>query len=813
MRSFIMGCFLLFSLVSSIYAENGNITGKVIDSQNKQNIEYANIRVLNAQTKDFVFGSVTDQNGIFNIGNLKIGSYVVQISMIGYKTVEKAFSINSSNATVDFRTIPLSEDRQMLSEVVVIGQQPQMRFEIDKKVYNVGQNLSAIGGSASDILGNIPSVNVDAEGTISLRGNPSVTIWINGKASGLTSDNSAQIMEQLPSESIERVEIITNPSAKYNPEGTAGIINIILKQDRKTGYYGSVQTRVDTHGGYNLGGNLNYSNNKFDTYLNLSHRVRKGKGKGYTYRNNLDDAGNTVSFLNQQRRDKEKEWPYFARAGITYHLTGKDHLGFNFFGMLDNEKEDDMMDYTSDVPGSYQTSFRLSEDRNTMKIGHFELNYKRQFHEKSTLDLSVSRQYFEREATPAYNQRSEYADGSIVNSYQRQLNDNSSRSWEIQADYLNEFGEGNKVELGYKGDLARRESPVETYSGSTEQTATFDENLYNLFNYDQDVHALYATFSKRIHNFGIQLGARGEYTRMNTQSLAYGESEDEIDPYKKNYFSFYPSVFLSYALPNENELQLNYTRRVSRPNGRQLNSFMDIMDSTNISYGNPYLKPQYANAFELNYIKNWENHTLSLSAFYRTTDDVIQRISYLEDNIIKTTYENIAKTHATGTEFILKNRFFQSLDLTTTMSMYYNKLEGFTYLPQGVEQPIVEEDNDNFSWNGRIIANMTLPYKISFQATGNFNSKQITAQGYQKASGSLDLGIRKSFLDNALSFAVSARDVLNSRKRVSITSGNGFWQENSFQRIGRRIGFTLTYSFGNMGQKSKSVDEMNSDEL
>ncbi len=232
MRSFIMGCFLLFSLVSSIYAENGNITGKVIDSQNKQNIEYANIRVLNAQTKDFVFGSVTDQNGIFNIGNLKIGSYVIQISMIGYKAVEKAFSINSSNATVDFRTIPLSEDRQMLSEVVVIGQQPQMRFEIDKKVYNVGQNLSAIGGSASDILGNIPSVNVDAEGTISLRGNPSVTIWINGKASGLTSDNSAQIMEQLPSESIERVEIITNPSAKYNPEGTAGIINIILKQDR-----------------------------------------------------------------------------------------------------------------------------------------------------------------------------------------------------------------------------------------------------------------------------------------------------------------------------------------------------------------------------------------------------------------------------------------------------------------------------------------------------------------------------------------------------------------------------------------------------
>lgn len=802
--------YILFVIIAfPAYSLNGILKGKVLDSKSKSSIEYVTIRVENADTKSFVTGSVTDGNGDFHINNLNVGKYLVEVSMIGYVTETRSFIITDGANAVSLADILLKEDSQMLNEVVVVGQQSQMRFDIDKRVFNVGQNISAVGGSASDILSNIPSVNVDSEGEISFRGNSSVTIWINGKASGLTADNSAQILEQLPAESIDRVELITNPSAKYNPEGTAGIINIILKQNRKSGYYGSAQAGVDTRGGYNLGGNINYTSNKLETYLNINHRVKKGKGEGYTNRNNLDESGNTVSYLNQIRKDKEKDWPYFLRTGLTYHFTPKDQIGFNFFGMLDNEKEDDMMDYLSNVSGSFINSFRLSEDRNKMTIGNFELNYKRVFNEKSNLGLSVSRQYFDREATPVFNQFSVYEDGSEHSSYQRQSNDNSARSWELQADYTNEITENDKLEFGYKGDISRRESPVETYSGASASTALFDETLYNHFFYNQDVHALYVTYSKQIGKIGILAGLRGEYTNMETKSLAYANTD--VVPYKNDYFSLYPSIFLSYALPDNNELQLNYTRRVSRPNGRQLNPFINITDSTNISYGNPYLTPQYSNSIELNYIKNWDNHTLSASLFYRNTNDVIQRINYLEDNIMKTTFENIAKTQAAGTELILKNRLFKTLDITTTMSLYYSKLDGFTYTPFGATNPIVQKDDDNLSWNGRIMANTILPYNISFQVTGNYDSKQIIAQGYKKANGSIDLGFRKTFMDNKLSLAISARDILDSRKRVNITSGDGFYQQNSFRRLGRTFGFTLTFSFGSMGKSNDANDNENNE--
>ena len=802
-------CVLFLFSVVSAYAEIGNLKGRIVDSKTKMAIEYATVSIQDAETKAFVSGTVSDETGAFQIGNLKPGTFVARITTVGYAPLEKEFSIANSSSNINLHTLSLQEDSQMLDEVEVVGQRSQMRFEIDKRVFNVDQSLATTGGSASDVLGNIPSVEVDTEGEISLRGNSSVTIWINGRASGLSADNRAQILEQLPAESIERVEVITNPSARYNPEGTAGIINIILKKDRKGGYYGSVQAGVDTRGGYNTGGNVNYSSGKLDAFVNIGHRVRKGKGKGHTFRDNLDEEGNVVSFLNQQRRDKETQWPFFGRAGMTYHLTSKDHISLSAFGLVDNEEEDDMMDYSSNVPGSYINSFRLSADKNNMKMGNFELNYKRDFHEKSNLDITVSRFMMNREATPTYTQNSTYADGSETASYQSQTSNSKSRSWEVQADYTNEFGGENKVEAGYKGNINRRKSPVETYSGSTKETAVFDEQLYNFFRYNQDVHALYTTYSKRFNDFGVQLGLRGEYTRMDTRSLGYGQTESDVDLYKDDYFSIYPTVFLSYALPKGNEVQLNYTRRVSRPWGGQLNPFRNVMDSTNISYGNPYLTPQYSNSLELNYIRNWAEHTLSTSLYYRNTNNVIQRINYLENNIMMSTYENVAKTESAGAEFIVKNNLWKRLDLTSSLNFYYNKLDAFSYLPPGAEKTVTGKANDDFSWSGRVTANILLPYQVSFQATGRYNSKQIIAQGYNKANGTLDLGVRKSFLRRKLNLTVSARDILDSRKRTTITSGSGFNQENVFARAGRIIGFTLTYSFGNMSDNRKRSERSN----
>ena len=800
---------MLVLSVLTVYAETekgAQITGKVIDASTKQGMEFANISLRKTGSKEFIKGTVSDQLGAFRLDGVSNGNYVVAVSVVGYATFEKELTIGTGQKTINLRNILLKEDTQLLNEVQVVGQRSQMKFEIDRKVFNVDQSLATAGGSASDVLGNIPSVQVDPEGEVSLRGNSSVTVWINGKESGLSADNRAQILEQLPAESIERVEVITNPSAKYNPEGTAGIINIVLKKNRKAGYYGSLQAGVDTRGGYNAAGNVNFSSGKFESFVNVGTRVRKSEGEGYTNRQNLDDNGNPVSYLNQLRNDEDTRKPVIFRAGTTYHATDKDHFSFNGFGLLGRGDETDWLNYTSNIPGSFTSSLRTSAEKRKMNIGNFEIGYKRDFSEKSNLDLSASYNLVNITPESSFLQVSNYAGGTSTSSYQFQENVMKPRKWEFQADYVTEFGEQNKIEAGYKGEFLTSKSKVSTYSGTSEGNAAFNEGLYNNFTYDQNVNALYATYSKRINRFGIQLGLRGEHTRTNTNSLGYNQSETDHPAYKDDYFSFYPSAFLSYQLPSNNELQLNYTRRVSRPWGGQLNPFVNLTDSTNISYGNPLLLPQYSNSLELNYIKNWENHTLSASLYYRNTDNVIQRISYRDGDIMKSTFENIAKTQSAGTELILKNNLFRMIDLTSTLNFYYNKLDGFSYLPAGATTPVVGEADEDFSWSARIIANVMLPWGVSLQATGDYNSRELVAQGYRKANHAIDLGLRKSFLDRKLSLTINTRDLLNSRKRETITSGSGFSQESVFARSGRTVGFTLTYNFGNMKGSSKRPD-------
>ncbi|WP_308765444.1 TonB-dependent receptor domain-containing protein [uncultured Bacteroides sp.] len=801
--------FLLVLSVLTVYAETekgAQITGKVIDASTKQGMEFANISLRKTGSKEFIKGTVSDQLGAFRLDGVSNGNYVVAVSVVGYATFEKELTIGTGQKTINLRNILLKEDTQLLNEVQVVGQRSQMKFEIDRKVFNVDQSLATAGGSASDVLGNIPSVQVDPEGEVSLRGNSSVTVWINGKESGLSADNRAQILEQLPAESIERVEVITNPSAKYNPEGTAGIINIVLKKNRKAGYYGSLQAGVDTRGGYNAAGNVNFSSGKFESFVNVGTRVRKSEGEGYTNRQNLDDNGNPVSYLNQLRNDEDTRKPVIARMGTTYHATDKDHFSFSGFGLLGRGDETDWLNYTSNIPGSFTNSLRTSAEKRKMNIGNFEIGYKRDFSEKSNLDLSASYNLVNITPESSFLQVSNYAGGTSTSSYQFQENVMKPRKWEFQADYVTEFGEQNKIEAGYKGEFLTSKSKVSTYSGTSEGNAAFNEGLYNNFTYDQNVNALYATYSKRINRFGIQLGLRGEHTRTNTNSLGYNQSETDHPAYKDDYFSFYPSAFLSYQLPSNNELQLNYTRRVSRPWGGQLNPFVNLTDSTNISYGNPLLLPQYSNSLELNYIKNWENHTLSASLYYRNTDNVIQRISYRDGDIMKSTFENIAKTQSAGTELILKNNLFRMIDLTSTLNFYYNKLDGFSYLPEEATTPVVGEADEDFSWSARIIANVMLPWGVSLQATGDYNSRELVAQGYRKANHAIDLGLRKSFLDRKLSLTINTRDLLNSRKRETITSGSGFSQESVFARSGRTVGFTLTYNFGNMKGSSKRPD-------
>ncbi|MDR1896476.1 MAG: TonB-dependent receptor [Prevotellaceae bacterium] len=793
---------LTFLSINFVYAADGIITGKITDSKTKAPLEYVTVTVKKLSSAADsatapVKGTLTDKTGSFIFKNISDGNYLLSISFVGYKTFEQNISLTSDAKLPDLK-ISLLEESEVLEKVEISGIRSQMKIDIDKKVFNVDQNIASSGGNASDVLSNIPSVEVDNEGEVSLRGNAAVTIWINGKASGLSADNRAQILEQLPAENIEKIEVITNPSAKYSPEGTAGIINIVLKQNRKAGYFGSVQAGIDIYGKYNASANINYSNSKLETYASLGYRERKHRGGGNSYRLNISDTDTT--FLDQHTNTTGDRHNLFGRLGLTWHLTTKDHFTLNGFGMFGGGMNSSTINYTSDIPDSYLQSTRLTNADNDMVGGNFELGYKHDFSERSNIDFTASYNKWGMKNSSVFEQTSIYENNRTTSSYQKQTGDIGPHNWDFQLDYTNSFNDNNKIEAGYKGTLGRESSPVETYSGTNRDNAVPTTELFNEFIYNQDIHALYSTYSGRLSDFGYQLGLRGEYSNINTRSLGYNQTKSDVLPYKNDYLSLFPSVFISYSLPKDNELQVNYTRRITRPRGRELNSFKNITDSTNISFGNPYLSPEFSNAFELNYIKSWQNHILSFSGYYHSTDGVIQRIRFIDDNIMKTTFENITRTSSTGAEIVLKNRLFKILDLTTTVNLFHYKLDGFSYLPENTTVPVIGTAQEDFSWKAKLIASFVLPKSLSIQITGDYNAKQPIAQGYRKANYSLDAGIRKTF-SNIISVSISGRDLLDSRRRHSVTSGMGFIQDSENWREGRQASLTVTYNFGNTRPK------------
>lgn len=785
-------CLLVAAVVCAV-AQKGTVRGKVVDAQSKEPLEFVTVSVLPVGGTKLLKGTVTDISGNFAIQGLADGNYTLSITFIGYREVKRNFSITSQMRTVNMRQLSIGEDSKMLSEVQVTGQRAQMKFEIDKKVFDVDQNIAATGGSASDVLTNIPSVEVDNEGEVSLRGSSSVTVWINGKASGLSADNRGEILEQLPAESIQKIEVITNPSAKFSPEGTAGIINIVLKEDRKAGYYGSVQAGGDSYGGYNASGNINYSSGKLEAYANMGYRHREHEG------GNESERTDPNGYLMQKGENESSGDNFFTRAGVTWNLTRRDHLSANFMGMFGGGDRDNAIYYTQTygygIPAEHYSRFTTSD--NDMRMFNFNVGYKHDFGEDHNIDFTLSRHIWNMDNCNAYRT----VRGGATSSYQYQESEISNKSWEAQLDYVNKISENHKVEAGYKGSFNRENSPVKTYGD--EAHAVIDRQLYNRFIYDQDIHALYATYSGRLGKLGFQVGVRGEYWKVSSESRDYYQEFDGQAPttFEKDYFSLFPSLFLSYELPGGNELQVNYTRRLQRPWGGQLNSFKNITDSTNISYGNPELQPQYSNAYELNYIKNWTDHTLSLSGYYRTTDDVIQRIRYREGNVMYSTDRNVTQSQSAGLEIVAKNKLTRAIDLTTTVNLFYYKLDGFGF--EMADQWVTGNSDEDFSWNARMMANVILPYSFSLQVTGNYNARQVVAQGYREANYSVDAGLRKTFWNKKLSLSVNVRDIFDSRKWHTITETGDTRVDSKNWRGGRRIGLTLTYSFGNMKMSNR----------
>ena len=813
MKRFII--FFLLCLCAYTGWAQGIVKGKILDRQKSEPLGFVNIKVTEQGSDKFAGGGITDAGGNFNVSGLKDGKYTLSLTFMGYKDVTRQFEITPAKREVQFKLLYMAEDAKQLNEVTVTGQRATMKLEVDRKSFDVGQLISNAGQAASDVLDNIPSIEVDNDGNVSLRGNSSVEVWINGKASGLTSDNRAQILQQLPAESIDRIEVIDNPSAKFSAEGSAGIINIVLKKDRKAGYYGSVQVGGDTRGGANTSFNVNYNSRLIDSYINLGYRHRANTGHM--------ESQQTSNTYNQtyDSDSKQRGNNFFTRAGVTLHATTKDD--FSLSGMLmhggGNSHSYTPYIYTAVANGlnNYQLD-RINRSRTGMDMRYGEFNYRHSFTDKHFIDFTADLSSWKMNGDNWY-QDSTVVVGidDVTYSYQYRPQYINNHRKELKLEYENQVTKNFKVEAGYNGSFSRENTPQESYIDNSSfdgTNASEDKLFFNRFIYKQDLHAFYTTLSYKFGALSLMGGLRGEYWRVNTESYTWEQEHDASlreQPFKKDYFQLFPSVFMSWQMTETQQLQLNYTRRLRRPWGGQLNSFRDTRDATTVSFGNPYLTPEFSNSFSLNYLKQWNDHSLLVSAYYRPTTDVIQRISYKnqEDGLFYQTSMNVAKSVSTGLEMTVKNKLWRILDLTTSANAYYYRLNGFSYDIDG--QTVTGNSDHNFTWNARMTASLMLPYDISIQTTGRYTARQVITQGYRKANYSIDFGARKNFFNKLFTLSVNCRDLLDSRRFETFTSGPNFTRHQINRRGGRRMSMTLTWNFGNMKQKKRPNKSHNSE--
>lgn len=770
------------------------ITGRIYDTDYDEPLSYVNVAIYKNDSDTPVTGAFTDDDGKF-LMYVPEGHYILKSSFIGYRDATVKFRVNSSDASKDLGTINMSEDSKMIEEIEVVGQTSGMRLDIDKRVFNADQNLVSEGASASELLENIPSVSVDGEGNISLRNSTSVEIWINGKPSGLNDTDKGDILEMIPAETIDRVELITNPSSKYDPEGNAGIINLVLKRSDKAGYFGNVSGGIRyregaAYPGGNIGTNFTYSKSKIDFSLNANVRSHRNDRSSYTDRETYNEADTT--YLHRDNSSNNERINGFMKAALTYYMNSRNTFDFTTYGLIGRNWNSNNISYIYMDNNRDTTSIdnRITDGSGLNGFYAANLKYTYSF-QKQVHELSFSADYFYRGKSSYSNYRTF---GDVVENnynYQLQTQEERNNSFNFQGDYYKIFNKYSKLEAGFKLNYAWTNSFDHTYD-SVFTTPALVENmdLYNPFNYFEQIYALYANYSGKVSWFSFQAGLRAE----ETITLA----ESSVDVVSRDYFQLFPSVYLSFALPNDNEIQVNYTRRIQRPRGRRINSYIDRSDPTNITQGNPLLMPEIGNVAEVNYMKIWDKHTLTAGLFYRYTEDVIQKVRTMEGEVMYNTYANITYSHNAGVEVIAKNRLFDNyLDLTSSVSAYYYQLGGNEEYDIDMTQ--------SFSWNARINANVKILRNLSAQATLSYESPRLVAQGSEDDHFGVDLAIKSSFLNDALSLSFSIRDLFNTRHNggISTSYGSNFYQQTVDTSNGRTFNLNITYNFGNIRNKKK----------
>ncbi len=793
---------LLIATVIIAYSEEnsntkgGKISGSVIDSSNKTPVEYATIGIYSEQNK-LITGAVTDSKGNFSVSGLHEGIFSVKVTFMGYKTITISNVTVSNIKNTELGDITLELNTEEIEAVDIIGKKRAIEYKIDKKVVNVSQHLTSISGSAVDVLENVPSVKVDIDGNVTLRGSGNFTVLIDGTPTILAPSDA---LAQIPAENIENIEIITNPSAKYNPEGTSGILNIITKKNKLSGISGVISTSVSNTGEYGGNATVEVRNKKLSYNIGADYNNNNMPGTISFYRwnrINSDTVLNQTAFGDFSR--SRSNWN--IKSGFEYKFSENNTFGFNAgIGNFNMIMASNKM-YSEWLSPIFDTTIYHTDNNNNISMNFVSagFNYKHIFEKEHTLEVKTnynSRIKEQKETGYSYFYGNPIYEGKITGET------GPSSSLEINADYTKPIimllG---KFESGIMLQLSQRKDNTTLHEYDTNSYTFVNKQQYNnTTNYKRDVYAAYGILSGEAKNLGYQGGLRMEYTYRTLNQLANSFETKITRP------DFFPTIHMSYKLPSDQQTFISYTRRIVRPKGWLLEPHTSWIDANNVRKGNPDLLPEYINSFESGYQKSFGNGMqqsfISAEIYYRITQNKTERIMMPWDdnnNIILQTFKNVGTDYALGGEF--------TVNYSPTKWFTINWMSDFYNYSLLINYDSVKRFENDFSWNTRINNTFKLSKNTRLQLNGSYWSAKIGSQGTSGSMYSIDAALKQDFFDRKLSATLQVRDILGTRKHTFDNYSNSFYQYTEMKPEAPIFSLSLSYRINNYKSERKGRTE------
>jgi len=798
--------FIIISIISfpmlSQSTGKGKIKGEIIEATSKAPIPFSSIRIVNG-TK-LITGGIADEKGKFSI-DVNIGQYDVVIESIGFEQVFlKNIEISKENSQKNVGIIEAKASAKTLEEVTVKGQKASMELALDKRIFNVGTDLANKGATASEILGNLPSIQVDGEGGIKLRGSDNVRILIDGKPSTLVGISGGSGLQSLQGNLIDKVEIITNPSARYEAEGMAGIINIVLKKNQSQGFNGAIETTTGYPENFGATAIINYRKNKLNFFLNYGLFYRRTPGRGNIYQE--VKSGNSTNFLQQTSKNNVTGLVNNIRGGADYFFNDKTILtGSYIFRRTDVQRISDFnyLDYQKSLSNLYSNVDRQQDEKEAEPNSEYALTFKKSFAKKGkefTADLRYLN-YWER-SDQTFTQVGKKGDGTSfpeLSRIQKALNDEFENQWIFQVDYINPIGKDAKIETGLRTSFRDMINDYIVTEKQANEVFTVMPNLKNIFVYKENISAAYAIFGNKIKKFSYQLGIRAELTDIQTELV------DTKEKNPRNYANLFPSGHLTYTLSAENSFQLSYSRRVRRPTYNDLSPFVTLSDQRNFFSGNPNLNPEFTNSFDLGHLYYFDKGSISSSLYYRQTMGKIERFRTVDSlGFSRTLPQNLADQQSYGLE--VAGSFNFSKVYRADLS-----INGFRAVTDA-SNIFATYQSDTYSWFARHSSKIKIGGTVDVQIRANYEAPQLTPQGSRGHLAWVDLSAGQDIMQGKGTLTLNVLDVFSSRIMRMEANGVGFYTRAQSQGRLTQVNLTFNYRFNTTKQAAKQRRSMMDEE-